>query len=89
MEEDKLVDLEILPGIPSNMSWATEIYHETCRQDDHSSVDTWSHEVQSTELESCWEIWSFVLGKIFQAYHPQIGLLRTVFWDMTRCSLVI
>jgi len=41
MEEDELVDLEVLPAIPSDMSWATEIYHETFRQEKLSRVNTW------------------------------------------------
>ena len=40
MEEDELVDLEKLPAIPRDMSGATEIYHETFRQDNRSRVDT-------------------------------------------------
>jgi hypothetical protein len=51
MEEDELVDLEELRAIPSDMSGANEIYHETFRQDNRSRVDTWSHEVQSTKME--------------------------------------
>jgi len=63
VKEDELVDLEVLPAIPSDMSWATEIYHETFRQDKLSSVNICSHEVQSTKPEKCWEFRPFVLGK--------------------------
>jgi len=87
--EDELVDLEELRAIPSNMSGATEIYHETFRQDNRSRVDIWSHEVQNTKMEGCWRDLALCSWKINQAFHPPIKLLRTVFWDVTRCWLVI